>query len=469
MTQPEMDRITARVTRELRSVPGVRDVGAHLGRAIAADQVVNVNSAELWVSIDPKADYQKTLAAVRQVVDGYPGLTHDLATYPEERLRQAETGSSQPLVVRVYGQDQQVLRAKAAAVAAATAGVAGVVSPHVQPQATEPTVEITVDLLAAQRHGIKPGDVRRAAAALLSGVTVGNRFEDQKVFDVVVWGEPQTRHSLTSIENMLVDRPDGGQVRLGEVASVRIAPNPTVIRHDAVSRYLDVTAGIHGRSLAAVTRDVRQRLRGIRFPLEHHAEVLSAAAERQGARQRVLAVAVAAAVGIFLLLHAALGSWRLAWMVFLTLPLALVGGVLAAFAFSAFSGEVTALGSLAGLFAVLAVAVRNGILLVRHYQRLEHEEGEAFGARLVLRGAQERLVPVTLTASATALALLPLALLGGVPGLEVVRPLAVVVLGGLTTAALVSLLILPFLYLRFAPRPLPAAPAAASRPSPPTR
>jgi Cu/Ag efflux pump CusA len=121
---------------------------------------------------------------------------------------------------------------------------------------------------------------------------------------------------------------------------------------------------------------------------------------------------------------------------------------------------------------VLAIAVRNGILLVRHLQRLEHEEheeGEAFGARLVLRGAQERLVPVALSASATALALLPLALLGGVPGLEVVRPLAVVVLGGLTTAALVSLLILPFLYLRFAPRPLPAAPAAASRPSPPTR
>jgi CzcA family heavy metal efflux pump len=466
MSQPEMDRITARVTRELRSVPGVRDVGAHLGRAIAADQVVNVNSAELWVSIDRGADYRRTLAAVRGVVDGYPGLTHDLVTYPEERLRQVETGSSQPLVVRVYGEDQQVLRAKAAEVAAAVAGVDGVVSPRVRSQATEPTVEIRVDLLAAQRHGIKPGDVRRAAAALLSGVTVGNLFEESKVFDVVVWGEPATRHSLSSIKDILVDRPDGGQVRLGDVASVRIAPNPTVIRHDAVSRYLDVTAGIRGRSLGAVTRDVQQRLRGIGFPLEHHAEVLSAAAERQDARQRTLSVAVAAAVGIFLLLHAAFGSWRLAWLQFLSLPLALVGGVLAAFAFT---GEVTTLGSLAGLFTVLAIAVRNGVLLVRHFQRLEHEEGEAFGAGLVLRGAQERLAPVALTAGVTALALLPLALLGGVPGLEVVRPLAVVVLGGLVTTTLVSLLILPFLYLRFAPRSQPAAPVAEPRLSPATR
>jgi CzcA family heavy metal efflux pump len=462
MSQPEMDRITERATRELRSTAGVRDVGALVGRAITSDQAVNVNSAQLWVSIDPKADYRRTVAAVKQVVGGYPGLTHDLATYPEERIRQVRTGSGDPVVVRVYGQNPQVLRDKADEVRREIAGIDGVVSPRVDSQAVEPTIEVEVDLAAAQRQGIKPGDVRRAAATLLSGVTVGNLFEESKVFDVVVWGEPATRHSLTSIQNMLVDKPDGGQVRLGDVARVRVAPNPTVIKHDAVSRYLDVTAGVRGRSVAAVTRDVQQRIQGISFPLEHHAEVLEAAAEQRAASQRTLSVALAVVVAAFLLLQAAFGSWRLASLVFASLPLALVGGVLAALAFT---GEVTPLGSLVGLFAVLAIAVRNGVLLVRHLQRLQRD-GEELDADLVLRGARERLAPAVLTALTVGLSLLPLLLFGGVPGLEVVRPLAVVILGGLLTSTLVGVLLVPVLYLRFAPRRQPEDLAAELQLSP---
>jgi CzcA family heavy metal efflux pump len=453
LSQPEMDRITERVTRELRSIPGVRDVGAHVGRAITSDQVVNVNSGELWVSIGSRADYAKTVAAVQRTVAGYPGLTHDLVTYPEQRMRQVETGSTAPVVVRVFGEDLGVLRSKAEEIRRAVAGVPGVTAPRVQAQATEPTVEIRVDLASAERHRIKPGDVRRAAATLLSGVTVGNLFEEQKVFDVVVWGEPATRHSLTSIQNLLIDTPGGSQVRLGDVASVRLAPDPTVIRHDSVSRYVDVTAGIHGRSLGAVTRDVKERVRAIQFPLEHHAEVLGTAAARHSDRQLLLSTTVAVAIGVLLLLQAAFGSWRLAGLIFLTLPLALVGGVLAALAVS--GGQITALGSFAGLFAVLAIAVRSSVLLVGHYQRLQQQEGAELGAALVLRGAQERFAPTVLTTLLVGLALLPLVFLGGIAGLEVVRPLAVVILGGLVTTTLVNALILPFLYLRFAPRSLP--------------
>jgi CzcA family heavy metal efflux pump len=453
MSQPEMDRITERAIRELRSIPGVADVGAHVGRAITSDQVVNVNSGELWVSIDPKADYGRTVSAIRQVVAGYPGLTHNLITYPEQQIREVQTGSNEPLVVRVFGQDLQMLRSKADEVRRAIAGVPGVTAPHVDVQATEPTVEIQVNLGAAERHRIKPGDVRRAAATLLSGVTVGNLFEEQKVFDVVVWGSPPTRHSLTSIQNLLIDVPGGGQVRLGDVATVRIAPNPTVINHDDVSRYVDVAAGVRGRSLGAVTSDVEQRLRGIQFPLEHHAEVLGLAAQRQADRLWVWSIAVAAAIGILLLLQAAFGSWRLAALVFLSLPLALVGAVLAALAIG---GQVTALGSYVGLFTVLGIAARNSIVLVKRYQRLQQEEGEEFGVGLVMRGANERLAPIALTALATGLPLLPFVFLGDVAGLEVMRPLAVVILGGLVTATVVSLLIVPFLYLRFAPRTQPA-------------
>jgi len=455
MSQPEMDRITALATAELRKLPGVRDVGAHVGRAITSDQVVDVNSGELWVTLDPGADYGRTVAAVRRVVDGYPGLTHNLVTYPEERMHQVETGVTDPVVVRIFGGDLQVLRAKAEEIRRAIATVPGIVAPRVNTQVMQPTVEIEVDLAKAQRVGIKPGDVRREAAVLLSGVTVGSLFEEQKVFDVVVRGVPTTRGSLSDIQNLVIDRPDGGAVRLGDVASVRIAPNLGVIQHDAVSRYLDVIAGIHGRSLGAVTHDVQQRVRAVQFPLEHHAEVLGVAAQRQADRQRVLTVAVAAAIGILLLLQAAFGSWRLAGLLFATVPLALVGGVLAALAVSGAGGPgMTALGSVVALFTVLGLAVRNGILLVTRFQRLQHDEDEEFGAGLVLRGTRERLGPVVLSALAIGLPLVPALFLGDVAGLEVLRPLAVVILGGLVTATLVNLLLLPFLYLRLAPHPV---------------
>jgi CzcA family heavy metal efflux pump len=450
MSQPEMDRITAQATRELRSVPGVRDVGAHVGRAITSDQIVNVNSGELWLSIDPSADYDRTVAAVQSVIAGYPGLVHNLVSYPEERIRQAQTGANDPLVVRIFGENLQVLRAKAVEVRRMLGGVNGVTSPHVDAQAVEPTVEIEVDLPAAHEHGIKPGDVRRAAAVQLSGVTVGNLFEEQKVFDVQVWSSPPTRHSLTSIKNLPIDTPDGDQVPLGDVALVRLVPSPNVIKHDAVSRYVDVAAGIRGRSVGAVTDDVQQRLQSIQFPLEHHAEVLGSSAERRDVWQRALGVALAAVVGMILLLQAAFGSWRLATLVFLSLPLALVGGALAAFAFT--RGEITSVGTLAAFFTVLGVAVRNGLLLIKRYQRLQYEEGEEFGPGLVMRGTQERLSPIVLTALTVGLALLPAVFFGNAPGLEIVRPMAVVILGGLVTSTLVSLLILPFLYLRFAPR-----------------
>jgi CzcA family heavy metal efflux pump len=459
MSQPEMDRITALATRELRAIPGVRDVGAHVGRAITSDQVVNVNSAELWVSIAAGADYDRTVAAIRQVVGGYPGVTHDLVTYPEEQIRRVQTGATDPLVVRVFGEDLGVLRSKAEEVRRAIGGIDGVVNPRVDMQSQEPSVEIKVDLAAAQKAGIKPGDVRRAAAVQLSGVTVGNIFEEQKVFDVTVWSTPATRHSLGNIAELLIDTPGGGKVRLGDVASVKVVPSPTVVRHADVSRYVDVTAAVRGRPLDAVTQDVQQRLRGIQFPLEHHAAVLGAYAAQRQQRQRVLSLAVAAAIVVLLLLQAAFASWRLAWLVFLSLPLALVGGVLAAFAF----GDVTSLGSFAALFAVLAIAVRNGVLLVGHLQRLQREQGEESEEsqeELVLRGTRERFAPTALTALAVGLPLVPLLLLGSIPGLEVVRPLAVVILGGLVTTTLVGLLLVPVLYLRLAPRTQPETSAA---------
>lgn len=447
-SQPEMSRIISSARQELQSIPGVREVGAHVGRAITSDQVVGANSGEIWVSIDTGADYDTTVAAIQNVVDGYPGLSRSLLTYPEERVREELTGADADVTMRVYGEDMTVLHTKAEEVKQAVSGVDGVVDPQVRLPVDEPALEVEVDLAAAQRFGIRPGDVRRAAATLLSGVQVGSLFEEQKVFEVVVWSTPEIRHSLTSVRELAIDTPDGGQVHLEDVADVRIAPNLNVIKREGVSRYIDVTADINGRDAGAVRHDIGQRLDEVQFPLEHRVELLGRNLSQQSVENRGFAFAIAAAIVMFLLLQLAFGSWRLGALAFLTVPLALVGGAVAAFADG---GDLT-IGSYAGLLVLLAIAVRNGIVLITRFQNLQ-QEGEAFGPGLVLRGVQQRVAPILMTALAVGLGLLPLMFLGDVFGQEIVRPMAVVILGGLVTSAAVNLFIVPALYLDFAPGP----------------
>lgn len=444
-SQQEMSRIVAQAGNELRAIPGVVNVGSQVGRAITGDAVVGVNSGELWINLDPAADYDATVATIRGTIAGYPGLFREVQNYQPERIGEALTGVDHDLTVRVYGHELDVLREKALEVQQVLAGTEGVVDARADLPAEEAQVEIEVDLAAAERYGIKPGDVRRAATTLLSGLQVGDLFEDQKVFAVVVWGVPGIRSSLTNISELLIDLPGGGHVRLGDVAEVRIAPTPIIIRRDAVSRFVDVTAGVSGRSIASVTADIDSRLQGVQFPLEYHAEVLEVSAAQQGVPQRLIGSAVAAVVGIILLLQALFGSWRLALLTFVALPVALAGGVLAVL----ISGGVLSIGSLFGFLALLGIVVRNGVVLISHYQNLQQKEGGAFGPELVMRGAGNRLAPILMTALATAVALLPLVVAGHVAGSEIVRPMAIVILGGLVTSTALSLFILPALYLRF--------------------
>ncbi|MGH2769858.1 MAG: efflux RND transporter permease subunit, partial [Actinomycetota bacterium] len=447
-SHPEMIRISTQASRELRSIPGVRNFGAHIGQALLADEVVGINFGENWISVDPSADYDRTLASIQEVVDGYPGLYRDVQTYLKERIREVLTGSGDAIVVRIYGQDLEALRTEAEEIKRILSEIDGVVEEHVELQDQVPQIEVEVDLAAAQRHGIKPGDVRRAAATLIAGEEVGDTYRDGKAYDVTVWGAPHTRQNPDNVRDLLIDTPSGGYVRLGEVADVLIRPTPNVIHREAASRSIDVGANVRGRDLRSVVEDVEERLEKVRFPLEHRAEVLGEYAEREAADQRLLLFAVAAALGIFLLLVMSFGSWRLASLSFFTLPMALVGGILAAFA----GDGVISLGSLVGFFTILGIVARNGIMQISHYQHLEEKEAEPFGPELVLRGSRERLAPILMTALTTGLALVPLLIAGNIPGQEIEHPMAIVILGGLATSTLLNLLVAPALYLRFGRR-----------------
>jgi Cu/Ag efflux pump CusA len=442
----EMNRIVSRVSAELRGISGVSNVGAHVGRAVFGDEVGNVNTSEVWVGIAPNANYEATVSAVEEVVNGYPGLKREVRTYVQQRLSQAQTGPTHDMTVRLYGEDHAVLRTQAEKLRQTLAGVSGVADPRVILPVDEPTLEIEVDLNSAQRFGVKPGDVRRSAAILLSGMHAGSLFEEQKIFDVMVWSTPNTRHSLSDIRELLIDTPGGGHVRLGEVADVRVVSSPTVIRREAVSAYLDIVFNVEGRSASAVASDLSAAIKGFAFPLEYHAEVVNDSATQQAAQQGIMIAAIVALLGIFLLLQAAFRSWRLALVGILTLPAALAGGVMADFLGN---GGVISLGLLAGSLTVLGIALRNTMMLFSHYQHLEEQGGEDFGPELIVRGARERLSPTLMTTLATGLALLPFVLFGNIPGHEVVRPIAIVVIGGLVTSTWLNLFAMPALYLRF--------------------
>ncbi|MDH3306578.1 MAG: efflux RND transporter permease subunit, partial [Acidimicrobiia bacterium] len=450
VTQPgtsheEMYRITVQVGEELQAIPGVRNFGAHIGRALASDEVVGINFTENWVSIDPEADYDTTLAAIQETVDGYPGIRRDVQTYLKERVKEVLTGTSEAIVVRIYGPDLAVLRDLAGGVESRLSSIEGTVDLHTELQVEIPQIEIEVDLITAQQYGIKPGDVRRAAAAYMSSTEVGDYYRAGKALDVSVYSTPATRNSTTSLGEILLNTNTGRHVLLSDVAEVRLVSTPNEIERENVARRIDVLANVSGRDLGSVVADVEAQLATVEFPLEYRAELLGEFEERQAASRQLGLFGLVAAAAIFLLLLSSFGSPRLAILSFLTLPSALVGGILAAYAGSG----LISIGSLVGFLTIYGIAARNGIMLINHYQHLEREEGETFGPHLALRGAMERLIPILMTALSTGLALIPLVIAGDIAGHEIEHPMAVVIMGGLVTSTLLNLFVVPSLYLRY--------------------
>jgi Cu/Ag efflux pump CusA len=419
----------------------------------------------MWVTLDPGADYGATTTAIQTVLHGYPGVRSTLGSYPTDRVAEVASGQDADLVVRVYGADLVTLQRKAGQIRAMLAGVAGVTHPVVVPVPRQPTAEIRVKLDAAQRYGLRPGDVRREATTLTSGLIVGNLYERSKIFDVVVWGTPGGRSDLTGLGNLLIDTPSGRQVPLKDVATVAVGAEPAAIAHDDVLRDVEVTASVTCDP-GAVAAAVRSRVAAIPMPYEYHAEVFGSATVKRDDLLRTLAYGGVALAGIFQLLQAAAGSWRRAGLLLLSLPLSVTGGVLAA----PLAGGTWSTGALAGLFAVFALAVRSAIMLGRRITGAEDEDTAPAGtaahpapAQLVLAAARDRLVPLLQTVAVCAAVLLPAAVVGSRAGLEFWHPMAVTALGGLVSLLVAQGYVLPALLASTARH---QKPARDTRPAP---
>ncbi len=444
-SQTEETRISVNGCRDLREIPGVRNCGSHIGQALLADEVYGVYFGENWISISEEAPYDETLAEVNRLVESYPGIYRDVQTYLRERVKEVLTGTSEAVVIRISGPDLAVLEKQAAEITTRLKDVPGLVDVHPSFLTNVPHISVEVKADAAAANGLKPGDIRRQAATWIAGEEVADLFKGGRAYDVHVWSTPETRNSVTALGEVPISTPDGRLIKLSDVATIAVGPTPNAIERVKGTRKIDVGGNVKGTDLGSVVKEVESRLKDVSLPPGVHIEVIGESSEFGAAQARLGLYGLAAGVVILMLLQAASRRVRLAVLLFVSLPMALVGGVIAA----RLTGGVITLGSLVGFLTVFGIAARNGILMISHFQHLEQQEGMTFGRDLVIRGAAERLAPILMTASATALALVPLVVKGNLPGHEIEHPMAVVILGGLITSTLLNLFVLPSLYLKF--------------------
>jgi CzcA family heavy metal efflux pump len=441
-----MNRITIRASEEMMGVEGVRNFGSHIGRAEVADEVVGPNFTELWISIDDAVDYDQTVGKVQEIVDGYPGLYRDLLTYLTERIKEVLSGASGSIVVRTYGSDLQELRDTAQRIATVMEEVDGASAVHVETQVLVPQVQVKLRPDAANRFGMTAAATMRSVTTLVNGALVGEIYDQQEVHGVVVRGERSLYPDVIALRRLMLDTPTGGQVPLGDIADVSIVPAANTIQRENASRRIDVTCNASGRDLGSVARDVEERvLNEVDFKSGYHPEFLGEFAEAEASRRQILLVSCFALLAILVVLYSDFQSWRLVLLMIVPLPFALLGGVVGAHV----AGGVVSLGSLVGFVTVLGIAARNGIMLISHYRHLEAEEGVTDQQELVVRGAEERLAPILMTGLTTGLALVPLIVSGNIPGQEIEYPMALVIVGGLVSASLLNLFVLPAAYRIF--------------------
>jgi CzcA family heavy metal efflux pump len=455
----EQDRMVASLQDQVLKVPGVSTAGSHVGQALLGEEVSGVNFSETWLSLKPGTNYDATVNRLRNIADSYPGAFSDVQTYLHERIDEVLTnGTTEDVAVYIEGPDINTLATLGNELSARMAKLHGLKDVQPTPLEFIPQANVTVNTATAAKYGLSPGDVRREAAIMMASEPMSELAYNDQLIVVAAWTTAAARNSVTALEQLPVDTPSGGHVALGKVATVAIAPTPSQIIRVNGTRMQEVDANISGTDLGTAAGEVQSLLKTFKLPAGYAASLQGESVERASAQHRLEWLGLAALIVILLLLQAAFRSWRLALMLLITLPIALVGGVLAAWGVL---GTIT-LGALVGFFTVLGIAARNGILMIAHFKHLEEEEGVPFGRDLVVRGASERLSPILMTALATALALVPLIIYGDQPGQEIEYPMAIVILGGLATSTLLNLFVLPSLYLLVAGwrRSTPPAPPA---------
>lgn len=457
----ESDRLGRRVEQVLLSFPEVASTARRTGRAELDEHAQDVNAAELDVALDlsrGKRGKEELLKELRSALAQVPGVVVTIGQPISHRIDHMLSGTRANIALKIHGDDLERLRALAEQVKRVAESTPGAVDVSIEQQVDIPELEIRMDREAVARYGLTAGEVAEAVERAFAGQTVGSVLEGQRVVEVVVRLDDDSRSDVEAIASTLVETPLGQRIPLKMLASLTRESGPNTISREGVQRKMVVQANVAGRDLASVVGELKVRIsREVPMPVGYYVDYGGQFESAEEATRTIAWLSVAVVAGIFLLLAVAFGSGRSALLTLINLPLSLIGGVVAV----ALTSGVVSVASLVGFITLFGIATRNGILLVSHYEHLMAREGKGL-AEAVVQGSLERLAPVLMTALSAGLALVPLVLAGSEPGNEIQAPMGVVILGGLLSSTFLNMLVLPVLFRRFG---VPAA-APARRPSP---
>jgi Cu/Ag efflux pump CusA len=437
------------VEKALLAFPEVVSTSRRTGRAERDEHVQGVNASEMEVVLRPGRPKAQLLTQMRRAVATIPGVSVSFGQPISHRIDHMISGSKTNLAVKVFGPDLSVLRGLSASAERVLRGVPGIVDLSNQEQATVPQLLVDFDRDAMARYGLAPADMARSVEALFQGTVAGEVVDAGLASRVVVRFPARLRVHRDDLDALPVTAPDGQVLRLGDVARVRFDLGPGLVRRENVQRLAMITANIAGNDLTGAVERARAALRaGVSLP-EGYRFVFGGQFEEAARSLRNLAfLAVVIPAGMYALLFVAFRNHRHTLIVLVNLPLALIGGLMAVTA----SGGGLSVASLVGFITLFGIATRNGVLLVSHYEHLMRDEGMGL-LEAVVRGSNERLAPVLMTALTAGLALIPLVLAGDKPGNEIQSPMAEVILGGLPSSTFLNLVVVPVPFARWGADP----------------
>jgi CzcA family heavy metal efflux pump len=443
----EMLAVGKQISAQILKLPYVQSIEQQIGRAELSEDTWGPHRSEFHVELKPDTHVDQSAAQeeLRRIVEGFPGIQTEVVTFLGDRISESLSGETAQVAIKIFGDDLDELDRTGEQIASTLASVAGIADLQFARQTGTPTISIETSPPALAAAGLRSQDVLDTIETAYAGAAVGQTFRGVRTIETVVLLPENLRRRPSELGSLMIAGLLG-PVPLSQVANIRLADERYSIEHDGGQRRVSVTFNVSGRALQSVVADARSRIgKSIRLPTGVFLEFTgAAAAERQTRNELVLYSALALTLIVTILFMAF--QWRVnTWLVMANLPFSLVGGVLAI----AITGIGVSLGAVVGLVTVFGVSARNAILQLAHYEHLVVVEGSQWNEATLQRGTHERLVPILMTASVTALGLAPLAFGLHQPGQEIEGPMAVVVLGGLVSSTALNLFVLPALAWRF--------------------
>jgi CzcA family heavy metal efflux pump len=452
---PEMLRIGTQISQEMLKLGAVHSVEEQVGRAEGGEDTWGPHRGEMHVELKPTSgdEQENVQRQIRDVLAKFPGVQSEVMTFLGDRIGETIAGETAQVVVNVFGDDLDVLDAKAGEIAEVLKKIPGAADVQVSAPPGAPRIAVKLRPERLTQFGFRPTEVLDAVQTAYEGDIAAQIYEGEKVVNVTVILDAATRTQPEKIGGLLVANSQGVQMPLRELATVELATGRYSILHDASRRRQTITCNPAGRDVASFVADAKRQIaEKVKLPTKVYVEFSGAAEQQAKANRELMLRSLAVAVGIVLLLAMVFRKSGHVILVLANVPFALVGGVLAIFLAGIFSDEGQAslsLGTLVGFVTLFGITMRNSIMMISHFEHLVCEEGMSWGLECAVRGATERLIPILMTALVTGLGLLPLAIGSGEAGREIEGPMAIVILGGLFTSTILNLLVLPTLALRY--------------------